>query len=211
MSRNRLLITQSLLSSWSYLYQPMPPGLSEEQKNKIQEGRKTSFLQTLNREKTKPSKAMLSGIQFENMVKAYCEGNEPAEDHKWRNGIIGAGDIVKGGQFQVAAYRDAQIDGIPFLLYGRLDGLKAGVIYDIKFSKAYQPGKYLDSPQHPMYFACVPEAKRFDYIVYTGKEVCTESYSPQDTEPIERTIHHFIRYLEVTGLDKAYIEKWRAK
>lgn len=200
MSKNRFLITQSLLSAWQYLYRAQN-----------HETTYNDFLKVLNREKAKPNQRMLEGQQFENMVTAYCEGSEPAEDHKWRSGIIEVGDIVKDSQFQVSAYRDALINGIPFLLYGRLDGLKASIIYDIKFSKAYEPGKYLDSPQHPMYFACVPEAREFNYVVYTGKEVCVESYRPQDTEPIECTIHHFIRYLEVTGLDKIYIEKWRAK
>lgn len=200
MSKNRFLITQSLLSAWQYLYKAYDPETAAK-----------DFLRVLNRKPTRPNQAMLDGIQFENMVTAYCENNEPPENHKWRNGIVKVGNIVQGSQFQVAVYRDALIDGIPFLLYGRLDGLKAGIIYDIKFSRTYEPGKYLDSPQHPMYFACVPEAKRFDYVIFTGKDVCMESYRPQDTEPIERTIHHFIRYLEVTGLDKIYIEKWRTK
>lgn len=200
MPRNRLLITQSLLSAWGYLYKAYDPDTAKKE-----------FLKTLNREHIKQNPAMVAGIQFENMVTACCGGNEPPAGHTWRDGIIETGSIVKGCQFQVPAYRGMLVDGIPFLLYGRLDGLRAGVIYDIKFSKAYQPGKYLDSPQHPMYFACVPEARRFDYVVYTGKEVCVESYRPMDTEPIESTISHFIRYLEITGLDKIYIEKWRAK
>lgn len=200
MSRGRLFITQSLLSSWNYLYKAHDPEIAYR-----------DFLKVLNKEPVRPNEAMLDGIQFENMVTAYCEGDDPPEDHKWRAGIIDAGNLVRGSQFQVTAYRDALIDGIPFLLYGRLDGLKAGIIYDIKFSKTYQPGKYFDSPQHPMYLACVPEARRFDYVIYTGKEICVESYQREDTEPIDHAIHHFIRYLEVTGLDKIYIEKWRAK
>lgn len=200
MLRNRLLITQSLLASWNYQY-----------KANDTESAHKDFLKVLHRKKTRTNQAMLDGIQFENMVAEYCAGTMPPEQHKWANGVTEIGEIMKGAQLQVSAYRDSIIDGIPFLLYGRLDGLQAGVIYDIKFSKTYQPGKYLDSPQHPMYFACVPEATQFNYVIYTGKEVCIETYRRQETSPIENIIRDFVNYLKNTQLDRIYLEKWRAK
>lgn len=200
MSNVRFLMTQSLLAAWQYQYQAQD-----------QETAHRDFLKTLNREPMQPNKAMLDGIQFENMVTAYCEGNPPREDHEWLEGIKGVGDRVRGCQFQVAAYREIVVGKVPFLLYGRLDGLRAGNIFDIKFSRTYQPGKYLGSPQHPMYFCCVPEAKRFDYVVYTGSDVCVEIYRPGEGEPVEQTIRQFMGYLEETGLAPVYIEKWRAK
>ena len=195
----RLLMTQSLLSAWQWQFKAFDP-----------ESAHREFLRTLRREKTRPNQAMLDGIKGENMVTEFCAGAELPQGHEWEEGIRGIGSRVLGCQFQVPAYRDILVDGIPFLLYGRLDGLRAGIIFDIKFSRGYQVGKYLDSPQHPMYFTCVPEAKRFDYVVYTGKDVCVESYTPGETVPIERIIRDFIRYLEDTGLDKLYCEKWEA-
>lgn len=195
----RLLITQSLLSAWQWQYKAFAPQSSHQE-----------FLQTLRREKTRPNQAMLDGIKFENMVTEYCKGISPPEDHEWAEGIQGVGNHVRGCQFQVPAYRDITVDGIPFLLYGRLDGLRAGIVFDIKFSRGYRVGKYWDSPQHPAYFACVPEARRFDYIIYTGRDVCVESYTPAETEPIEKTIRDFLRYLEDTGLDEIYCKKWEA-
>ncbi len=160
MSRTpKLLITQSLLGAWLYQYRAFD-----------QESAHKDFLRVLRREKSKPTQAILDGIQFENMVTACCEGSPPPEGHKWGEAVRAIADRVKGAQFQVAAQRTAVVEGIPFLLYGRLDALKAGVIYDIKFSRSYQVGKYLDSPQHPMYFALVPEARRFEYLVFTCRK-----------------------------------------
>ena len=120
-------------------------------------------------------------------------------------------DRVKDAQFQVAAQRTAVVEGIPFLLYGRLDALKAGVIYDIKFSRSYQVGKYLDSPQHPMYCALVPEARRFEYLVFTGSDVCVEKYGREDSPDVLGTIRDFMRYLEASKLDKLYCQKWETR
>lgn len=196
----KLLITQSLLAAWQYQYQAFD-----------MESAHKDFLRVLRREKSKPTQAILDGIQFENMVKACCEGSPPPEGHKWGQGVQAIADRVQGAQFQVVAQRTAVVEDIPFLLYGRLDALKAGVIYDIKFSRGYQVGKYLDSPQHPMYFALVPEAQRFEYLVFTGSDVCVEKYDREDAPDIRSTIRVFMKYLEASKLDKLYCQKWEAR
>ena len=201
MSRTpKLLITQSLLGAWLYQYQAFD-----------QESAHKDFLRVLRREKSKPTQAILDGIQFENMVTACCEGSPPPEGHKWGEAVRAIADRLQGSQFQVVAQRSAMVAGVPFLLYGRLDALKAGVIYDIKFSRSYQVGKYLDSPQHPMYFTLVPEAYKFEYVVFTGSDVCVESYDREDVPEIFPTIRNFINYLELSKLDKIYCQKWETK
>lgn len=201
MSRTpKLLITQSLLGAWLYQYQAFD-----------QESAHKDFLRVLRREKSKPTQAILDGIPFENMVTACCEGSPPPEGHKWSCAVRAIADRVKGAQFQVVAQRTAVVEDIPFLLYGRLDALKAGVIYDIKFSRGYQVGKYLDSPQHPMYFALVPEAQRFEYLVFTGSDVCVEKYDREDAPDIRSTIRDFMKYLEASKLDELYCQKWETR
>lgn len=201
MSRTpKLLITQSLLGAWLYQYQAFD-----------QENAHKEFLRVLRREKSKPTQAILDGIQFENMVTACCEGSPPPEGHKWGQAVQDIADRVQGAQFQVVAQRTAVVEDIPFLLYGRLDALKAGLIYDIKFSRSYQVGKYLDSPQHPMYFALVPEARRFEYLVFTGSDVCVEKYDREDVSDIRDTIRNFMKYLEASKLDKLYCQKWETR
>lgn len=196
----RFLMTQSLLSSWLYQY-----------KAKEQEKAHEEFLKTLRREHIPENQAMQDGIQFENMVTAYCDGANPPEGHKWEKGVKAVGNVVKGSQFQVALYRDTVIEGLSFLLYGRLDALKAGTIYDIKHSHAYRVGKYLDSPQHPMYFALCPEAREFVYLVSDGQDLYREIYRREETQPVGSLILNFIRYLEQSHLEEIFIKKWKAR
>ena len=196
----KLLITQSLLGAWLYQYQAFDQASAHK-----------DFLRVLRREKSKPTQAILDGIQFENMVTACCEGSPPPDGHKWGQAVRAIADRVQGAQFQVVAQRTAVVEDIPFLLYGRLDALKAGVIYDIKFSRGYQVGKYLDSPQHPMYFALVPEAQRFEYLVFTGSDVCVEQYDREDAPDIRDTIRDFIKDLEASKLGKLYCQKWETR
>lgn len=196
----KLLITQSLLGAWLYQYQAFDQASAHK-----------DFLRVLRREKSKPTQAILDGIQFENMVTACCEGSLPPEGHKWGHAVRAIADRVQGAQFQVVAQRTAVVEDIPFLLYGRLDALKAGVIYDIKFSRSYQVGKYLDNPQHPMYFALVPEAQRFEYLVFTGSDVCVEKYDREDAPDIRDTIRDFMKYIEASKLDKIYCQKWETR
>lgn len=195
---SKLLLTQSLLSSWLYQYNAYDPQKAHE-----------SFLKVLRREPTQPNRAMLDGIQFENMVTACCEGTLPEPEHKWAEVVEEASKILKGAQFQVAVYRNKRVDGVPFLLYGRLDALKAGTIYDTKFVHHYEAGKYVSSPQHPMYFDCVPEASRFVYVISDGKAVYQEEYRREEIPAPDQTIREFMKYLEAAGLAELYIEKWK--
>lgn len=197
MSRDNYLITQSLLSAWLWSYK-LDTGYDD-------------FLHTLNREKTPPTKPMLDGVRFENVLNATLNGAEIKPDHEWYKPITELSDTLAGSQQQVKLSKDICINHTEFVLYGVLDFLKAGIIYDTKYSKTYHIGKYLDSPQHPMYFALVPEALNFQYKVCDGQYVYTETYYPDDVEPIERTIYSFMAFLERRNLLTTYFEKWRSK
>lgn len=197
MKKNKFLITQSLLSSYAWAFK--------------KEDGYNDFINALKRKRTPPSMPMLNGIQFENMVTAYCEGASPDPKHKWIKGIQGVGDIVKDGAFQVKLSRNIVIDEIEFVLYGILDALKCGTIYDIKFSQTYKHGKYFDSPQHPMYFKLCPEAKRFTYLISNGKDVFKETYYPDDIVPIEKEISEFMAFVDERNIVDLYTENWKSK
>lgn len=194
--QSKFLITQSLLSSWQYA---MKDGTMEE------------IQKALRRERTPQTKAMLDGIRFENLVDSVCKGEQLDKSHEWYKPVRQVAKVVKGAQYQVKLSRDIEVNGVTFVCYGILDFLKAGVIIDTKFSKTYRVGKYLDSPQHPMYFYLCPEAYRFDYIISDGSFVYKESYSQEDTEPIEHTIRKFMDWLEKTGNVRLFCENWRSK
>lgn len=194
---NRFLITQSLLSSWLWSY-------------KLETGYE-DFLKTLRREPIQQTKAMLEGIRFENCLNAVLDGAEIEPTHEWYEPITQLANELQGAQQQAALYKDVTIGGIDFVLYGKLDYLRAGIVYDTKYSKTYRVGKYLDSVQHPMYFALVPEAREFQYKICDGKYIYTETYRPDEVDPIENTIKHFMEFLDKMNLVQVYTENWKSK
>lgn len=203
----KFLITQSLLSSWMYMFD-CPEGGEEDAK--------ADFVRTLNREKKEPTDAMLNGIEFENAVYAAAAGVQRTPHPKWESGIQKVAAIVRGAPVQVRVQRDIEVCGMTFVAYGILDVLKAGTIYDVKFkSRNFKDvelaGAYLESPQHPMYFYIVPEARDFVYLVSDGSDLYTERYTPDTSRPISDIIGEFILSITSMGLLDIYKEKWLAK
>lgn len=168
------------------------------------------FLATLNREKREPSEAMKNGILFENLVTAITWGADDPGD-RWHGAASKIAEIIDGGRLQYRACKEIEVGGLTLLLYGRLDALRAGEIYDIKFSKGYERGKYLDSTQHPVYLELVPEALGFTYLISNGSEVWTERYHRSETPDIMPIISDFLDWLRAMGLMDIYKEKWLAK
>lgn len=198
--KTRYLLTQSLLQAWLWQYRAADTERAHQ-----------DFLRVLRREPTGRSKAMQDGIDFEDLVTAKCAGTSSTDKHKWAAGIEQVAQVVQGGAMQVPLSCRRKVSGVPLLLYGRLDVLKAGEIYDIKFSHRYRSGKYLDSPQHPMYLALCPEAAGFTYLVSDGHDLYQERYTRQDTPPIEETIVDFLHYLDHSQLSEIYFKNWRAR
>lgn len=194
--KSKFMITQTLLSSWLYA---------------VTSGDMKEFVKTLQRKKKPPTKAMLDGQRFENVVESVSSGTVIDPDHEWYRPVTEIAGIIQGSQYQVKLSRDLEVNGITFICYGILDFLKAGTIYDTKFSKTYHVGKYLDSPQHPMYFYLCPEAREFMYIISDGKWVYQESYRPEDSEPVEHIIRRFMAFMDTFCLVDTYCENWKSK
>ena len=220
----RYLMTHSLLSSWLYSMKenPFDDATTEDT------GRE-DFLRVLRREPTPTSEAMKNGIDFENLVtdilrgkvavQETFEGTEPntgeamghKEYPKWYEAAKHVAEIIKGSQLQLVAMEEVTIRGVDLLLYGRLDALHGGNIFDIKFSKSYDRGKYIDSTQHPMYLRIVPGARDFTYVISNGTDVWTEKYRFDEVPRIEPVISDFLEWLEEQGLMETYKEHWKAK
>ena len=193
--QNKFHLTQSLLSAWQYCYSD-----SEDSYER--------FLKTLNRQKEPPTEAMLNGIEFENCVNNVLNGSYIDPKHKWYQGIMETAKKLQGSQQQVRVKREIIVNGVCFELDGVLDFLRAGEIYDTKFSTHYYLNKYLDSAQHPMYFYLVPEAKKFQYISCDGRFIYTETYYPEDTPPIEIKIKQFMQFLDKTKNIDTFCQIW---
>lgn len=165
-------------------------------------------MRALYRQPQPPSDKMLRGIEFEHCVNSVLDGAAIPEDHKWYKPVMELANYLAGSQQQVSLKRDIIVDGVCFELQGVLDFLRGGVIYDTKFSTNYHLNKYLDSPQHPMYFYLVPEASEFQYLSCDGKFIYTETYYPEDVTPINVTIRQFMRYLDRHKLVDTYTAFW---
>nr|DAK92769.1 MAG TPA: hypothetical protein [Caudoviricetes sp.] len=199
-----LLITQTLLSAWNY-------AMGNENEDAY-----FSFLDALHRVKHPPTEAMQNGIDFETEVYRVARGGEPLSHPEWENGIRKTAAALVGAPTQIKLSRPITVDGTELLVYGILDAMKAGIIYDVKYSNtsfgsAYLPGKYLSSPQHPAYFYLVPEAYRFDYLVSDGKDLYTESYTPKNSRPFREIASEFLSFLRAADLMSVYEELWKSK
>lgn len=200
----RYLMTHSLLSSWLYAIKDDPFEDATTERDHYAE-----FLDVLNRVPTPTTEAMQNGIDFEDTVMSFVQG-VPNLGGRWDDAAEKIARIVDGGQFQYKAKKTVTVAGNDFLLYGRLDALKAGTIYDIKFSKSYDRGKYYGSTQHPLYLELVPEARQFMYLVSNGTDVWTETYFREDTRSIFPVIADFTDWIKSQGLFPIYAEKWSA-
>lgn len=201
------LMTHSLLSAWLYSMQDNPFADATQEDTS-----KEDFLRVLRREPTLTTEAMQNGIDFEDLVTELVRGEQPdPAKAAWMEPAQKVAGIIRGGQLQYVATRKVVVDRTEFLLYGRLDALKAGRIYDIKFSKGYERGKYIDSTQHPMYLELLPSAESFTYLVSNGTELWTEKYRRDETRSIFPIIRDFVAYLDGTGLMPIYREHWVAR
>lgn len=201
-------MTHSLLSSWLYTMKANPFEDSLSWRDSYAE-----FLATLRKEPTETTDIMQKGIDFENLVTAILNRDEAGkkEHAGWHDAAYEVANIVRGGTLQFKAKKEIEVAGMKFLLYGRLDALKAGVIYDIKFSGNYERGKYLNSTQHPTYFELIPHANDFVYVISNGSAVWTESYRREESADISRIIADFVEYLKVNdNLMDIYKSYWAA-
>lgn len=199
------LMTHSLLSSWLYSMRENPYADATQEDTS-----KADFLKVLRREPTPTTEAMQKGIDFENLVTDIIEGRAHNVSG-WEAAASQIAAILDGSQLQYVATKRVTINGLELLLYGRLDALKAGSIYDIKYTGKYERGKFLNSTQHPMYLEIVPEAQSFTYLASDGTGVWTEKYRRDETPSIIPTIVDFIRWLNVTGNMAIYQEHWRSR
>ena len=222
----RYLMTHSLLGAWLRCMRENP---FEEGDDPDKETALEEFMHVLRREKTPTSPAMQNGIDFEDLVTAILTGKPKANyhstskegvqtlkvydvaEHPWHDAAQKVAGMIQGAKLQFVAKKEVTISGMDFMLYGRLDAMKEGRIFDIKYSGSYERGKFYDSTQHPMYYRLVPEIMNFCYIVSNGYDVWTEVYWFDEIQRIEPIITDFIQWLEDMNLMDTYRQYWGAK
>lgn len=199
------LVTPSLLNSWGniwecqkYVREAQNDEISLEDKIEIARNKAVEeFITTLKRIKTEPTEAMIKGIQFED------------ECYEGKTCIS---PIIENGCYQIVGTKRVKVNGMNFLMYGRLDVLKGGVIYDIKRTRQYSIQKYLSSYQHGFYLDLFERAYKFQYLAYDDKDkLHYENYYRDEYEPTINVISRFINWLKDNDLLDLYKENWKSK
>lgn len=204
MENRRYLMTYSLLDSWMWY--------TDNEYSEPEQARK-DFETTLNRERIPDNVWMQAGRDFESCIrlvdqeKIFLEFPQPTFGFcVWQ-----IAEKIKGGTWQTSGYRDVFVNEKNYLLYGKSDVLRGPDVFDIKFNRKYQTGKFFKKLQHPMYFACFPGVKTFTYLISNGKEIFEEVYRREDTPRIEDTIYEFQQWLQGhPNYQDTYYQEWRA-
>ena len=198
------MVTPSLLNSWLYIWlsrdnvkESANDAICLEDKQDLEMQKAyDEFLGTLRREQKPPNENMLRGIQYE-------------ED--CYKGLTDASPIIKGGAFQIVGKKNVVVDNVPFLMYGRLDVLKNGIIYDIKRVTRYATQKYLHSAQHGFYLDLFQDANQFTYLAFDGNKLHQETYYRGQYKPTEAILSDFIQWLRENNLWDVYAILWSSK
>ena len=189
-SKTSLLLTQTLINSWLYLYQ-----CDGEYYEKCYQ----DFLKTLKRIPLEDNEKFARGREFEKQV----INGEYKEIY----------DIIKGGSYQVSKKKELVVDNLDFTVYGIADFIKNGVIYDTKRVNQYELQKYQYSSQHLIYLYLFDDCYEFTYLIVDNSDTTyEETYKRNDlTMSIETLIHNFISFLKENNLFNIYLEKWKGK
>lgn len=204
LNNEEYLITPSLLNSWLWIYECVNSVVEkeddlvslEDKQQEVQEKAFNDFLKTLRREFSEPNKFMLEGIKFEE------------ECYK---GNTCVSPIIEGGSYQIVGKKRVAVNGMNFLMYGRLDVLKGGTVFDIKRVWKYTLPKYKWSSQHGFYLDLFERAYKFEYLVYDGTKLHIETYYRDECRKTETLISEFIDFLEEKGILETYKKYWKAK
>lgn len=189
-SKTSLLLTQTLINSWLYLYQ-----VDGEYYEKCYQ----DFLKTLKRIPLEDNEIFARGREFEKQV----INGEYKEIY----------DIIKGGSYQVSKKKELVVDNLDFTVYGIADFIKNGVIYDTKRVNQYELQKYQYSSQHLIYLYLFDDCYEFTYLIVDNSDTTyEETYKRNDlTLSIETLIHNFISFLKENNLFNIYLENWKGK
>lgn len=164
------------------------------------------FIKTLKREEIEDTTKFQKGNEFEEyMVNSYPD--------------------TLNGCYQVKLYKEIDIDGEKYLIYGKADCIKAGVIFDYKHTSSYDVGKFYGSYQTAIYMNLCPEAYKMQYIICNNfdkdkmlnnwnedKEILNifkeEYFRNEITIDLKQEIKHFLNWLKQLDLLEIYKEKW---
>lgn len=186
------------------------PTLLNSWQYNIKNGTLEDFIKVLNKEEFEPTESILKGFEYEKYMQ---------ENFK----------ETLNGAYQVKVSKEYG----DYLLYGIIDCLKGGIIYDYKYTKNYEVGKFFNNHQTLMYLEMVPEAKKMVYLITNKfdktkypdlnfKDIANVKYDIGDIfreeytkdmfpETMDSILHKFEQWLKQYKLFDLYVEKWKCK
>ena len=186
------------------------PTLLNSWQYNIKNGTLEDFIKVLNKEEFEPSESILKGFEYEKYMQENFE------------------ETLRGA-YQVKVSKEHG----DYLLYGIIDCLKGGIIYDYKYTKIYEVGKFFNNHQTLMYLEMVPEAKKMVYLITNKfekteypdlnfKDIANIEYEVGDIfreeytkdmfpETMDSILHKFENWLKQCNLFELYTEKWKCK
>lgn len=186
------------------------PTLLNSWQYNIKNGTLEDFIKVLNKEEFEPTESILKGFEYEKYMQENFEE-------------------TLNGAYQVKVSKEYG----DYLLYGIADCLKGGIIYDYKYTKNYEVGKFFNNHQTLMYLEMVPEAKKMVYLItnkfdktdypdlnfkdisnieYEVGDIFREEYTKDMfPETMDSILHKFEEWLKQYNLFDLYVEKWKCK
>lgn len=188
------------------------PTLLNSWQYNIKNGTLEDFIKVLNKEEFDPTESIKKGFEYEKYMQENFEE-------------------TLNGAYQVKVSKEHG----DYLLYGIVDCLKGGIIYDYKYTKHYEVGKFFNNHQTLMYLEMIPEAKKMVYLItdkfvkemplsaplnyeYCGEyeykvgDIYREEYTKDMfPETIDSILHKFEEWLKQYNLFDLYAEKWKCK
>lgn len=186
------------------------PTLLNSWQYNVKNGTLEDFIKVLNKEEFEPTESILKGFEYEKYMQENFEE-------------------TLNGAYQVKVSKEYG----DYLLYGIVDCLKGGIIYDYKYTKNYEVGKFFNNHQTLMYLEMVPEAKKMVYLItnkfdktdypdlnfkdisnieYEVGDIFREEYTKDMfPETMDSILHKFEEWLKQYNLFDLYVEKWKCK
>ena len=143
----------------------------------------------LRRDEQETTEAMQNGLDFENRII-----NGEVEELK---------PLVNGGIYQPCLFKPYK----DYILYGFADLIKGFKIYDFKFVKSYEIGKYRNAVQHLLYMYCA-DLNEFEYIIGTKDDFIFYEYYARDDDKLFEVVNQFDKWLDITGNRELYAQNY---
>lgn len=186
------------------------PTLLNSWQYNIKNGTLEDFIKVLNKEEFESTESILKGFEYEKYMQENYEE-------------------TLNGAYQVKVSKEYG----DYLLYGIIDCLKGGIIYDYKYTQNYEVGKFFNNHQTLMYLEMVSEAKKMVYLItnkfekleypdmdfknianveYEIGDIFREEYTrDMFPETVDSILHKFEEWLKTYNLFDLYTEKWKCK